>query len=72
MIRDRLIIGIRDASMSERLQLDDNLSLEKAKKAVRQKEAVGEQQRTLQATGRNNPIVLDSMNMKQRFYNKKQ
>ena len=72
MNHDRLVIGIRDTSLSEKLQLDAHLTLEKAKKAVKQKEAVGEQQRILQATGRNNPIVLDTMNMKQRFYNNKQ
>ena len=72
MICDRLVVGIKDTSLSERLQLDADLTLEKAKKAVRQKEAVGKQQRTLQVTERNNPIVLDTMSMKLRFYNKKQ
>ena len=40
MLRD---IGIRDAGLSERLQLDPDLTLEKAKKVARQKEAVKEQ-----------------------------
>ena len=44
MIRDRLVVGIRDSSLSERLQMDDQLTLEKAKKLVRQREAVKEQQ----------------------------
>jgi pyruvate-formate lyase len=35
MIRDRLVVGIRDLSLSERLQLDPKLTLEAAKKAVR-------------------------------------
>ena len=63
MIRDRLVVGIRDIALSERLQLDAKLTLEKAKKEVRQKEAVREQNQTLKETGdsRNNPIVLDSM-----------
>ena len=43
-IRDRLVVGIRDTSLSERLQMDPDLTLEKAKKTVRQKEAVKEQQ----------------------------
>ena len=62
MIRDRLVVGIRDSALSERLQLDAKLTLEKAKE-VRQKEAVREQNQTLKETGdsRNNPIVLDSM-----------
>ena len=42
MIRDRLVVGIRDSNLSERLQIDDALTLEKAKKLVRQREAVKE------------------------------
>jgi len=37
MIRDRLVVGIWDTSLSERLQLDADLTLEKAKKAIRQR-----------------------------------
>jgi len=44
MIRDRLVVGIQDLSLSEHLQLDPELTLEKAKKLVRQLEAVKEQQ----------------------------
>ncbi len=44
MIRDRLVVGIRDNALSKRLQLDAALTLDKAKKTVRQQEAVGEQQ----------------------------
>ena len=40
MIRDRLVVGIRDKSLSERLQMEANLMLDKAKKLVRQWEAV--------------------------------
>ena len=47
MIRDRLVVGIQDASLSQRLQLDPELTLEKAKKLVRQREAVQEQQQML-------------------------
>ena len=53
MIRDRLVVGIRDSSLSERLQLDSDLTLEKAKKAIRQREAVKEQQRELTVTEAN-------------------
>ena len=42
MIRDRLVVGIQDASLSQQLKLDPELSLEKAKKIVRQREAVQE------------------------------
>lgn len=47
MMRDRLVVGIRNAQLSERLQLDADLTLEKAKNMVRQKEAVQEQQHIL-------------------------
>ena len=47
MIRDRLVVGIRDTTLSEKLQLDSALTLESAKKAIRQREAVHEQQQSL-------------------------
>ena len=47
MIRDRIVVGILDAALSERLQLDADLTLEKAKTMVRQRVAVQEQQALL-------------------------
>ena len=47
MIRDRLVVGIRDNTLSEKLQVDPALTLEAAKKSIRQKEAVHEQQQAL-------------------------
>ena len=47
MMRDRLVVGIRDEALSEKLQLDPELTLEKAKKMIRQREAVHEQLQTL-------------------------
>eukprot|EP00731_Ephydatia_muelleri_P019117 Em0011g1157a len=47
MIRDRIVVGIRDETLSKRLQLDPDLTLEKAKRIVRQQEAVQEQQKVL-------------------------
>ena len=44
MIRDRLVVGIRDSSLSEHLQMDAALMLEKAKTAIRQQETVQEHQ----------------------------
>ena len=66
MLRDRIVVGIRDARLSERLQLDADLTLEKAKKTVRQKEAVSEQQVKLQGAGtKKDPILLHEMRRKQ-------
>ena len=39
MLRDRLVVGIQDLSLSEKLQADPTLTLEKAKTQIRQKAA---------------------------------
>ena len=44
LIRDRIVVGIRDKNLSERLQLESELTLSKAINAVRQKEVVKKQQ----------------------------
>ena len=40
MSRDRLVVGLLSASLSEELQLDPDLTLEKAITQVRQAEAI--------------------------------
>ena len=50
MIRDRLVVGICDNSLSEHLQLDAELTLEKAKTKIRLREAVHKQQNILSGT----------------------
>ena len=40
LLRDRLLVGICDSSLSERLQMDPELTLEKAKRIARQREAI--------------------------------
>ena len=62
MIRDRLVVGIRDTALSERLQLDAELTLEKAKKAIRQREAVQQQQSILIGTDRCNVDAVRPIN----------
>ena len=60
MLRDRIVVGIRDTSLSERLQMDDKLTLEKAKKMVRQKEAVSQHGQELRGDGsKRSPIVIE-------------
>ena len=44
MIRDRIVVGLRDASLSEKLQLDSELTLEKAVTKAQQAETVRQQQ----------------------------
>ena len=47
MIRDFIVVGIQDNSLSERMRMDSDLTLEKAKWMVRQQEAVHEHQEIL-------------------------
>ena len=47
LVRDRLVVGIRDHALSERLQMEAELTLDKAKRLIRQREAVKEQQEEL-------------------------
>ena len=61
MLRGRLVVGIRDLAMSQKLQMDAELTLEKAKKAIRQKEAVHEQQQQLRGDGSAKAIVVDEI-----------
>ena len=56
ILRDRLVVGIRDKRMSEKLQLEADLTLESAKKSIRQKEAVRQQSKEL-ATSANEHLV---------------
>ncbi len=49
LIRDRIVIGIRDLSLSERLQCTEDLTLAKAITSCRQQEAVKQQQSTLRS-----------------------
>ena len=51
MIRDRIVVGLRDAHLSEKLQLEADLTLDKAVTRARQAEAVKQQQSLLRSTG---------------------
>ena len=63
MIRDRIVVKIRDRALSEQLQLDAELMLEKAKKRVRLCEAIQEQQVTLKGEGAKQlcELLIDSL-----------
>ena len=50
MIRDRLVVGLRDSKLSERLQLDSDLDLKKAHAIARNSEAVRAQQTTVRGS----------------------
>ena len=44
MIRDRIVVGIRNHALSEKMQLDETLDLAKATKMARENEAIKQQQ----------------------------
>ena len=61
LIRDRLVVGIWDTRLSEQLQLNADLTLEKAKTVVRQKEAVHEHQQVLREGDNRDKRIFRSM-----------
>ena len=64
MICDRIVVGIRDKALSERLQLDAKLILESAKTSIRQGEAVHEQKQLLKGLPPNQEMTIDSVQPK--------
>ena len=48
LLRDRIVVGIRDKKLSEQLQLDDKLTLQTALAKVRSKEMITKQSNSLQ------------------------
>ena len=70
MIRDRLVVGIRDTALSQQLQLNAELTLDKAKTKVRQREAVGEQQRELKGASEG-AISLEKIRFRKHFKSKR-
>ena len=66
LIRDTLVVGIGDAGLSERLQLDSDLTLQKAFTSIRQSETVHQQQSLLrEEEARQFPIdAVETSNVK--------
>ena len=67
LIRDRLVVGILDKQLSEKMQLDVDLTLEKATIQVRQKETIRKRQIFLRA---DSEVKVDYLKSKQRGPNK--
>ena len=62
LIRDRLVVGIRDSELSERLQLEsDSLTLDKATKLIRQREVVRVQQEIMHKSQTKDSTSLDAV-----------
>ena len=63
LLRDRLVVGIRDLKLSERLQMESDLTLDRAKKLIRQREAVQQHNTQLQeGVSTKSPIDVSSIN----------
>ena len=61
LIRDRIVVGLKNRKLSEKLQLDSQLTLEKAIRAARQSETVKKQQPILHGE---NPENIDQVREK--------
>ena len=52
LLRDKIVVGVRDKKLSEHLQLDEKRTLEKCLAKVRAKELIGKQMKNTDATAR--------------------
>ena len=64
LICDCLVVGIRDCALSERLHLEADLTLDKAKKLIRQREVVRVQQDFLHKSQVKDDTSLDAVRQK--------
>ena len=69
MIKDCIVVSIHDGSLLEWLQLNPDLTLEKAKTLVREREAVYEQQALLRS-GPKQELAVDSVRRRPPFKNR--
>ena len=64
LIRDRIVVGLRDAKVAEKLQMDAELTFEKAVNQARQSEAVKKQQSVVRNQINNDDSKLDAIKKK--------
>ena len=70
MIRDRIVVGLRDVALSEKLQTDPELTLNKAITMARQTEAVREQQSVVRGDIENSHTRVETVYGVQSFQQK--
>ncbi|XP_062855259.1 uncharacterized protein K02A2.6-like [Trichomycterus rosablanca] len=72
MVRDRLVVGLRDTKLSEQLQMDPELTLVKAVTRARQSEQIKKQQEMLKSHFKADAsnTQLDSVHSQQRWNHK--
>ena len=61
MIRDRIVVGVKDATLSEKMQLESTLTLEKAVKMARESESVKKQQEVIRSGQRSTSTEIDEI-----------
>ena len=61
LIRDRIVVGLQNRELSQKLQLDPNLTLEKTTNSVRQRETVKQQQNILDGGFKSTPAQVDGI-----------
>ena len=64
LLRDRIVVGLQDASLSEKMQLDKNLTLTKAIQMARQSEEIRCQPSDLRGHANSSKIAVDAMHFK--------
>lgn len=60
MVRDRIVVGLQDAALATKLQMDPELTLDKAVAAARQNEAIKNQQSVVRGGDKQNIDVISS------------
>ena len=71
MIRDRIVVGVKDATLSEKMQLESTLTLEKAVKMVRDSESIKKQQDVIRSGQRSMSTEIDAIGAKFRAKSEK-
>jgi len=64
MIQDRIVVALHDSALSEKLQLESELTLEKAITLARNRESIRKQQPIVRADTSSN---VDAVGFRQRF-----
>ena len=70
LIRDRIVVGIDNRELSEKMQLDPKLTLEKATNLARQRETIKQQQTILDVGFKYSQVEVDGI-VKGKFRRKK-
>ena len=71
MIRDRIVVGVRDSKLSEKMQLEASLTLENAVRMVRESETVKKQQHVVRSEQDQKQVNVDALGVRPRKPNPK-